>query len=240
VKGLLLALAVAAPGDPALRFAEANALLAAGDPAGAARAYEALLADGLESPALHVNLGRARFEAGRRGAAIASFERALRLDPGDADARENLASVRASDAGRLAAAADPSFLARVVARTPDAWAAAAFALPWVALFATLAVRRRTAGRTRSLLGLGAALAGLLSAAGGALLLARAAERRAAVAIVVAAETPVRGGPEEALRPSFRLEEGAAVRILEVRGEAARVRIANGLEGWVRAGDLERL
>jgi tetratricopeptide (TPR) repeat protein len=235
---LLLAL-LAASGDSAMRFAEGNRLHDAGDYEGAARAYEALLADGLESPALHVNLGSARFRAGRRGAAIASFERALRLDPGDADARADLAAARAGDADRLAAAPERSFLARVAERTPDGWAAAAFAVPWAALFLALALRRRAA-RARPLLGAAAALALVLSAGGGALVAARAAERRAAVAIVVAPEAALREGPEEALRPAFRVREGAAVRLLETRGEAERVRLANGLEGWMSARELERL
>ena len=234
----LLAALLASAGDPAARFAEANRLYLAGDYEGAARAYEALLADGLESPALHVNLGSARFRAGRRGAAIASFERALRLDPFDADARADRAAARAGDADRLGAP-ERSFLARVAERTPDGWAAAAFSVPWAALFLALGLRRRAA-RTRPILDAAAALALALSTGGAGLLLARAAERRAAVAIVVAPQAAVREGPEEALRPAFRVREGAAVRLLETRGEAERVRLANGLEGWMSAGELERL
>jgi len=150
---LALALALAAPGpeDAGARFAAANRLHAEGDFQGAARAYEALLAEGLESPALHVNLGSARFRAGRRGAAIASFERALRLDPGDADARADLAAVRALDPDRAAEPERP-FLERLVERTPDGWAAAAFAVPWAALFAALSLRRGARARSRSSLG----------------------------------------------------------------------------------------
>jgi tetratricopeptide (TPR) repeat protein len=227
-------------GDPAARFAEANRLQAAGDLAGAARAYEALAADGLESPALHANLGRARLGAGRRGAAIASFERALRLDPRDGDARAGLAAARAGDPSGMAAGPDRSFLARVAERTPDAWAAAAFAVPWAVLFAALALRSRAPGGARPALGTAAALAALLAAAGAALLAARAAERRAQVAVVTAAEAPVREGPEEELRPALRLREGAEVRILEARADALRVRLASGLEGWMSARDLEAL
>jgi hypothetical protein len=128
----------------------------------------------------------------------------------------------------------------VVERTPDAWAAAAFAAPWTALFLLLALGRGARGRTRTLLRLAATLAALLAALGAALLAGRAAERSAAVAIVVAAEAPLRDGPEEALRPSLRLPEGTAVRLLEARGGAARVRLASGAEGWIRTADVERL
>jgi tetratricopeptide (TPR) repeat protein len=229
-----------ASGDPAARFAAANRLHDAGDFEGAARAYGALLGEGLESPALHVNLGSARFRAGRRGAALASLERALRLDPRDADARADLAAVRATDPDRLAAAPERSLLARIAERTPDAWAAAAFAFPWAALFAALAFRTRARPPARRALGAGAALAALLSAGGAALVLAREAARSAPTALVVVPEAAVRDGPEEALRPAFRLREGAAVTVVETRGDAERVRLPNGLEGWVSARDLERL
>jgi hypothetical protein len=232
---LVAALSLAAPEDAARRLAEANGRLEAGDAEAAARAYEALLADGWESAELHANLGAARLRAGRRGAAVASFERALLLDPRDAAIRADLAVARGRAAG-----ADRPFLARLVDRTPDGWAAAAFAVPWAALFLLLGLGRSARGRPRSLLRLGAAIAAVLAAAGGALLAGRAAARSAPVAIVIAAEAPLRDGPEEALRPSLRLAEGTAVRILEARGPAARVRLAGGAEGWVPARDLERL
>ena len=44
--------------------------------------------------------------------------------------------------------------------------------------------------------------------------------------------------ETALQPSFELHEGTEVRVLEVRGGAVRVRLGNGLEGWIAATDLE--
>ncbi|HEX9051184.1 MAG TPA: SH3 domain-containing protein, partial [Anaeromyxobacter sp.] len=64
--------------------------------------------------------------------------------------------------------------------------------------------------------------------------------RARVAIVVAAEAPVREGPEVALRPAFTLREGAPVEVVDARGDVLRVRLGSGLEGWVRARDLEEL
>lgn len=226
--------------DPAARLAAANALLAAGDAEGAARGYEALLADGLESAALHANLGAAHLRAGRRGAAVASYLRALRLEPGDADTRADLALARGGRADAASRAAERPFLARVVERTPDGAAAAAFALPWAALFALLAGRRSARGGARGALLAAAAVAALLAAGGLALLLARAAARRADVAVVTAGEAAVRGAPERALRPLLVVEEGSEVRVLDVRGDFARVGLEGGVEGWMALADLERL
>jgi len=226
------------PSPPAARFAAAADLYLGGDFEGAARAWEALAAEGLTSPALHLDLGNARLRAGRRGAAIASYLRALRLDPGDPDAAHNLELARAANVDRLVGAGGPSLLARVAARTPDLAAAAGFAVPWWLLWAALAARLVTSRRARAWLAGAASLAALLSVVGGAVLLARDAGRREPAAVVTAPETGVREGPEEALRPTTTLHEGTELRVLEVRGPAVRVRLANGLEGWVMARDLE--
>jgi hypothetical protein len=41
-----------------------------------------------------------------------------------------------------------------------------------------------------------------------------------------------------LKTAYQLHEGTLVRILEARGDLARVRLVNGLEGWVASADLE--
>jgi hypothetical protein len=84
----------------------------------------------------------------------------------------------------------------------------------------------------------AGAAALLSIGGGALLAGKAAARAAPVAVVVVPSTPVREGAEAALQPTFELHEGTEVRVLELRGDAAHVRLGNGLEGWVAVVDLE--
>jgi tetratricopeptide (TPR) repeat protein len=234
----LVAALGAAVTDPAARFANANALAAAGELEEAKRGYEALLAEGLESPALHVNLGSVRLRAGRRGAAIASFERALRLDPRDADARANLELARGR--GSPPFAADPDLVTRVLERTPDGWATAAFAFPWAALWLALLLRRRAYGRSRARLSRGAAVAAIAAVLGAALVAGRVAERRKTVAVVISPHSPLRAGPEEALRPALELPEGTSVRVLEERGDSARVRLANGVEGWIPGRDLEAL
>ena len=227
-------------GTPAARFAAAADAYLAADFAEAARLWEELAAEGLTSPALHLNLGNARLRAGRRGAAIASYVRALRLDPGDPDARHNLELARTQNVDRLVGGAGPSLLARVASRTSNGAAAAAFALPWWLLWGLLAGRLVTGRRVRTWLGAGAAVATLATILGGSVLLARDAEQRTASAVVISPSTGVREGPEEALRATTTLHEGTELDVLEVRSGSARVKLANGLEGWVLARDLEAI
>ena len=219
--------AVATPAaTPEARLEAANALYLSGDFAGAARAYRALADDGFEGGALDLNLGNALARAGARGQAMASWLRALRLDPSDADARANLELARAQNVDRLVGAVEPPLTARLVERTSDGLAVGLFGAAWVALWALLWLRGRSTRSARRLLGLAALLAG------------KAAARRTASAIVVAPATPLREGPERSLKASLELHEGTAVEVLEARGDLARVRLENGLTGWVASADLE--
>ncbi len=234
---LALALEAAEPAPPA-RFEAANRAYLAGELEEAARGYQELLADGWESPALHVNLGNARFRLGQRGPAVASYARALRLDPGDGDARANLDLARKESVDQVLGAEARPLLLRAVDRVPDGWALWLFGLCWVALWAGLAGRRLAAGgwqRGLGALGLGAAI---LAVAAGALLAGKAASRGVPTAVVIARVAQVREGPERALVPSFELHEGTEVRVLEVRSGAVRVRLGNGLEGWLGAAEIE--
>lgn len=235
---LALLLAAAPPANPGAQLEAANAAYLAGDFAAAAARYEALVADGYDGAALHLNLGNARLRLGRRGLAAASYERALRLDPGDADARANLALARADNVDRVMGASAGSLPARIAERIGDGAVAALFAAAWAALWIALALRGRAPARVRGALAAGAVVAACVAVVAGALLAWKAADARTLAAVVIPAASPVREGPEEALRPAFELHEGTRVQVLEVRGEAARVRLENGLEGWMRTGDLE--
>jgi uncharacterized protein YgiM (DUF1202 family) len=59
-------------------------------------------------------------------------------------------------------------------------------------------------------------------------------------VVVAPVAPVREGPEKALKAAFELHEGTTVKVVEARGDQARVLLQNGLTGWVASADLEVL
>jgi uncharacterized protein YgiM (DUF1202 family) len=169
---------------------------------------------------------------------MASYERALRLDPLDDDARANLEAARAQNVDRVVGAADPPLWQRLAERTPDAAAIAAFGLPWVALWLLLWLRSRAARRARTLLGAGALAAAALALLGGALLAGRVWARGLAAAVVVAEKAPVREGPSKTLRVALELHEGTEVRVLEAREDLARVRLGNGVEGWIAASDLD--
>jgi uncharacterized protein YgiM (DUF1202 family) len=57
-------------------------------------------------------------------------------------------------------------------------------------------------------------------------------------VVVSPVTAVREGPQRTLKAAFELHEGTAVKVLEARGDLARVQLDNGLSGWMASADLE--
>ncbi len=74
-------------------FQEAGQAYSSGDYAVAIEKYEGLRADG-GSAALFYNLANSYAQSGQSGRAILNYERALRLEPGDSDARGNLELLR--------------------------------------------------------------------------------------------------------------------------------------------------
>jgi tetratricopeptide (TPR) repeat protein len=228
----------APPADPGVRAEQATALYLAGDHDGAARGWRALVDEGWESVGLHLDLGNALLRLGFRGRAIASYQRALQLDPGDADVQANLELARAQNVDRLVGEAQPPLHQRILARTPERAALLLFGFAWTALWLLLWLRGRSSRSARRWLGPAALLAALLAVGGGALLVGKAADRRTPSAVVIAPASPVREGPSRTLKAAFELHEGTLVRILEAQGDLARVRLVNGLEGWVASADLE--
>ncbi|MFO7653808.1 MAG: BatD family protein, partial [Candidatus Krumholzibacteriia bacterium] len=82
-------------GDPAQLVAEGNQAYTEGDLDTALERYRLSLDAGVDDAVVHYNLGNVHARRGELGRAVASYLRALRRDPGDRDARANLAWVRA-------------------------------------------------------------------------------------------------------------------------------------------------
>lgn len=235
--------AAAAPVD---LYHEGNRLYQEGDFEGAAARYQAVLEAGMESAALHYNLGNAHFRLGRLADAVVAYERAARLDPGNDDARANLALIaerlqdRIEPLPRFWLLAAFDWWMRLLPRgVLDAAAGACYALLGAALV-LLVLRRPRRGRAavrRSAYAFAAAFVVL-----GATLLARETGfGRAEEAVVVSAEVRVRSAPSaEGGLTVFTLHEGAKVRIDRRSGAWAEIVLADGKVGWLELDALEVL
>lgn len=240
---LLAAGVAAAPaaedaGRAAELLAEGNAAYERHDYAGAADAYQRVLDYGLRHELVYYNLGNARFKQGRLGEAILRYEQALRLDPGDREAADNLRYAEGLTLDRVEAPEPPILVAagrwllRLTTPAEDAGLllAAAWLLAVAACLWIVAPRRLFA----YLAGLFLALALL---AGAALALKEGAAEGAAAAVVLAEKADVLSAPASDATSLFTVHEGLRVEVRGMREGWAQILLPNGLNGWVPASAL---
>jgi tetratricopeptide (TPR) repeat protein len=227
-------------------FRRANDAYFHGRYAEAIEAYEHVAALGVVSEDLYYNLGNAYLKAGQTGPAIYNYERALELDPSQDDVQFNLKVARDAAAKKgedrlVGAEAVPMWIRAVQPFTVGglSWA---FLSIYFSLFGLL-VARHFVGPGFVRVGLTALTAFVVLASlgvgtllGGRLFLAERMER----AIVLPDTTAVKEGPDPNYNSVFNVHGGLRVRITEHEQEWVRVRLSNGLEGWVREHDLGRL
>ncbi len=229
-------------------FEQAGDAYLQGHYAQAVRLYEECLSDyGLVNEHLFYNLGNAYYKLGKLGPAVYNYERALKIAPGMDDAKFNLKVARraAQALGQsdmvVGAEKDPFWVRAVLFMTPGV-TAALFLVAWFLLFGllgSLIYLRRSTWRVVviSLTGL-VALVTLLF---GLLLTGRAYyDRNWQEGVVLADKVDVREGPRENAKSSFSVHAGLKVRIVEADVEWYKVRLRNGLEGWVKKRRIGRL
>jgi hypothetical protein len=215
-----------------------------GDYPAAVAAYEQLDAQGVLSPDLYFNLGSAQFRRNALGPAIWAFERALVLDPADEDARYNLeqarklAARRASD--RIEGEEREPFWIRAVTAVGQATQTWSFVVLYVGFFVVLMVRARVRDDLRPALGAVATVAAAGALICGLLLVGRAQLHRVAYGVVLPDAVAVHEGADAAHRTSFDVHAGLRVRVVDRDQDWVRIRLGNGLEGWVRDKEIGRL
>jgi hypothetical protein len=236
----LPALAAAEGKSLSSMFDQANNAFWNGEYEKAAELYAELEELGARAPALSFNRGTAEARLGNLGQAVLHYERALRQDPGHADATHNLAMIRefiarrASEQGRdadLAPAVGP--WRAVLDRFSPKSASIAFLIFDLALFAVLILRRFITAETyRLTMGVLAGVLAALTIATGAVTLGKwdqiAGEREAIV--VVRGVVEVMEGPDSEVE-RFVLDEGSRVVLLEERDAWVKLRDDQGRDGW---------
>lgn len=209
-----------------------------------ARAERLMRAAAQQVPAdadLWANVGTAALQAEHLGAAIASYRRALLLDPDHHRARQNIEHARTLLPPWVPRPESESLLDsffawhRAMAANERAGAASiAFALAAALLGAALA-RRSAMLRFFSLI---AAVAWALLLA--SLVVGEAGQPGDAVIVgdyAVARAADSRNAPARFAEP---LPSGTEVRVTEDRGEWALIVLADGRDAWVASSDLERI
>jgi len=245
---LLAPRAIAGP-DPILSerlFDDANAAFLSGDLPRAIAAWQALLEEGYASVELETNLGTALLREGKRGLAALHYERALFLDPSDDDARTDLLELRRSNVDKLEGESEdggPDALFRLFAPLPGRALALVLLVAWALACALFGARWISPALARNqALATSAWVALALAILTGAASAASAAAYKIALqrAVLTASETPAREGPQASAASGFEVHEGTLVRVEDEQAGFSRIRLQNGLTGWVSSDAVERV
>jgi len=230
VAGVLLAAQALNP-----TFDRANQEYLNGNFAEAVEIYQRLLNEGVDHPAVFFNLGNTYYELGEFGRAIASYERALQVDPAFMRARDNLSRAVAVAPGGMKAPLRPGWeqallfwddgLTRGQSR-------GLFVLMNIVFWAVLTVRLwRAVPYSRVAVGV-CAVAVILSG-----LSVWTKEFPQRTAVTTAERVPIRYGTSETEPVRFELDEGDRVAVESRRGDWIRVRTIDGDRGWGRIEDF---
>lgn len=202
----------------------------------AAAAYDALVTNGVATPAVLLNQGHAWFKAGEVGRAIVRYRQAQSLEPRSREIAAALAAARSKVPG---AAPAPFALGGLTLGlgllSPREWCVAGLALMW--LWGVLMGAREVVPGARGRLG---AVSGFLGVGVGAVLaiiiVVTLRERQGGV-VVVAREASVRFGPLEESQTAFALPDGAEAVIVDRKESWRQIRDRGGRTGWVAGNQI---
>jgi tetratricopeptide (TPR) repeat protein len=234
--------ALAAGGEgPGALFIRANGLYGTEQYAEAATTYERILAGGVESAAVHFNLGNARLKSGDVGRAVLAYERAQRLAPGDPDIAANLGFARelARDV------VEPSLVERLLfplaGRVSTNGLALAGAAVWWILWLALAAAVLAPAGAAAARGVAAvaALACVVVATSGVYRW-WTLERPAFAVVIARDDVSVRSEPTPSATALFVAKPGTVVAIDRTREGSSLVTSRDGRRGWLDASALATL
>ena len=211
----------------------------------AAKEYEQVLAAGYTSADLYYNLGNTYYRLGLMGQSILNYERALRLNPGMDDAKENLELANSKTVDRITVM-PRLFLVKwynalCTGITPGTWQAIVLILlalvgAAVALFflaRRIGVRK---GALISVAGFGVLL--LLSVLFLVVSTLRFNAREGA--IVIQPTVTVKSSPELQSVDKLILHEGTKVSVGDSLSGWYKITLADGTTGWCQTENIERI
>lgn len=211
----------------------------------AAQGFQLLLSEegGLRNAALEYNLANTYYRLGEIGQAILHYLRAERLDPARADVQKNLAYVRNRVDPFIEPAGQQRLLRRLLfwqyqtsARQRFLAAAILSATGWLLLILRLRFR------LMPLVILGMLLVVLGAANCGLVLWQLHEEHTHPTAVVVGDQQVLRLGRGTGYDAALNepLGPGVELRILETRGDWAKVRLRNNQQGWLQRTAIKRV
>lgn len=224
-------------------FQKANLAYQEKDYQKAIELYNALLNEGQTAPELFFNLGNAYYKSGNIPQSILNYERALKLDPKDDEARFNLKIAMLKIVDKV----DPVpqifykrwFEAITNLLSPNDWSTLVLVFLWLSLFSSVlylfghSVGIRKTGFVLSLSFLGLVLFSFLIASE-----SNSKTYREQEAIVMSPSVYVKSSPDVKGNDLFIIHEGIKVELLDELKDWKKIKLVNGNIGWLMAKDIE--
>lgn len=226
-------------------FVKANNAYNSADFKTAIELYKGIIAEGLESPDLYLNLGNAYLKQNNLGGAILSFEKGLKMDGDHNDLTQNLMYANKLIATQITAIPD-FFLSRYWNNMVSLFGSTSWAVVQIILFALIAValgfwllgrelhKKKIAFYSMiclSFIFLIAVLAGMSK---------YNQSKTKSHAIVIANSTELLSSASDQSELLFDLSEGNKVKIIDEIGEFYKVELIDKEVGWIVKEDLEEI
>lgn len=216
-----------------------------GDYITASQVYEDLLIDG-EASELYYNLGNSYYKSGEIAKAILNYERALLLEPGNADIRFNLEMAKAKAVDKVETTPEIFFVSwtksLINMHSVTSWAICAiifFILLIVSLYFFFFSKTALLKKIGFFSGLVSLLIVILANIFAAQQKSRLTQRD--FAIVMTPNVVVRSTPSESGTSLFVLHEGRKVQIKDAAmREWKEIKLEDGKVGWVPTSSIEEI
>jgi len=234
---LTASLAWGQEGDPKNLFAEANRLYDNRNYTGAIQLYERLAGEGVRTPALYYNLASAYFKTREIGKSVLYLLRAQKLSPGDDDVEGNLRFVSqfTLDKGTLSSPPMAFFTELLPVGTWALWGTI-----FHFLLAGLIALRIWFKSKFLFLRLGTWVSGFLLVVFALGFYLSWNWSKVPKGVLLAKEAPVKSGPGEDFVTQLLGHEGLTFQILEEREDYFEVLLPNGVKGWVKKEEAEKV
>ncbi|MBR0296977.1 MAG: tetratricopeptide repeat protein [Paludibacteraceae bacterium] len=224
-------------------FADANQLYSDGNYAEAAQAYEQIIAEQPNSEAYY-NLGNAYFKQDELAQAILAYERCLRLDPRNKDAKYNLAFAQSRIIDNVED--NQMFFIKNWLQSirntmrETTWMILSIISFLIVLIGALLFalsKEQWLRKTAFYSGLVALFISICACANAGSLHSR--DNNRAEAIITQGIVNVKASPDRSGTELFTLHEGTKVIIHETLGEWCNIHVGNNV-GWMKLSSLERI
>ena len=226
-------------------FEKGNTLYNDGEYAEAIDAYNNILETENHSAEVYFNLANAHYKLNNIAPSIYYYEKALQLEPNDADIKNNLSFAKNMTVDAIDMLPETGFSKLIkkitYAFTFDGWAklAIAFVFLFVILFLTYYFSYSTVKKRLAFIASNASLLLMVVT----LILAfhkYGLDKNDKPAIVFSQESKVKSEPNKRSEESFRLHEGTKVQVLDTVKNWKKIKLSDGKTGWISADDIKAL